>query len=79
MIIPRYSQNIDIEEIKALYYSKKDIINEFEKKFAKTVGNKYALTFPYGRSALFSILKSLNIEKKIYSFLLIPVLLSHQL
>lgn len=64
MIIPRYHPYVSLEEIKALYYSAGDIVNEFEKNFAKIVESKYALTFSHGRSALYSILKSLNIKEK---------------
>jgi perosamine synthetase len=64
MIIPRYHPYLDFEEMKALYDSTEDIIQKFERSFAKLVGSKYAVTFSHGRSALYCILKSLDIEKK---------------
>lgn len=64
MIIPRYHPYLDFEEIKSLFDSTENVVQKFEKNFAKLVGSKYAVTFSHGRSALYCILKSLNIEKK---------------
>jgi perosamine synthetase len=64
MIIPKYRPYIDLEEIKAICSSKEDVISEFEKNFARNVKSRYALTFSQGRSALYAILKSLDIKEK---------------
>jgi len=64
MIIPRYHPYLNFEEMNALYDSTEKIVQKFERNFAKLVGSKYAVTFSHGRSALFCILKSLDIERK---------------
>ena len=60
-MIIRYKPNFDKNEIKQLFSKKENIINEFEENFAKTVGSKYALTFPSARVGLFCLLKSLKL------------------
>jgi len=62
-MIPRFKPNFNLEEIKYLLQDKDNIIDNYERIFAKTVNSKYAVAFPSGRSGLFSILKSLNISK----------------
>ena len=61
-MIPKYKPYFDVEEIKALFDFSDDIVEKFEEKFAKLVGSKYALSFPYGRSGLYALLKSQNIK-----------------
>lgn len=64
MIIPRYHPYLNFEEMKSLYDSTENVVRKFERNFARLVGSKYAVTFSHGRSALYCILKSLDIEKK---------------
>ncbi len=64
MIIPRYHPYLNFEEMKSLYDSTENVVQKFERNFAKLVGSKYAVTFSHGRSALYCILKSLDIERK---------------
>lgn len=61
-MIPRFKPYFDFEEIKSLLSQRDDVVSEFEEKFASTVDSKYAISFPSGRSGLFSLLKSLNIS-----------------
>src|SRR5512136_487707 len=64
MIIPRYHPYLNFDEMKSLYDSSENVVQKFERNFAKLVGSKYAVTFSHGRSALYCILKSLDIERK---------------
>lgn len=61
-MIPKYKPYFNLEEIKALFDFSSDVIEKFEEKFAKLVNSKYALSFPYGRSGLYALLKSKNIK-----------------
>jgi len=36
----------------------------FEKKFAKKINSKYAISFPYARAGLYSFLVSQNLKNK---------------
>lgn len=60
-MIPRYKPYFNFDEIKSLCSFEKNILEKFEEEFARLVGCKYALAFPHGRTALFSILRSLKI------------------
>lgn len=60
-MIPKYKPYFNLDEIKNLCNSKENIIKKFEEEFAKVVGCKYAISFPHGRTALFSILKTSKI------------------
>jgi len=62
-VIPKYKPYLDFSEIKSLFNFDKNIIQKFEEDFARTVHSKYALSFPYGRSGLFALLKSQGIQK----------------
>jgi dTDP-4-amino-4,6-dideoxygalactose transaminase len=62
-MIPKNKPYFNSEEIKALFNFSDDIVEKFEEKFAKIVGSKYALSFPYGRTCLYALLKSNNIKK----------------
>ena len=61
-MLPRFKPDFDIEEIVSLINNKDDAIETFEEKFTNIVGSNYAVTFPSGRSALFALLKSLNLR-----------------
>ncbi|MDD2696640.1 MAG: DegT/DnrJ/EryC1/StrS family aminotransferase, partial [Candidatus Pacebacteria bacterium] len=62
-MIPRLKPYFDFREIKAIFRLEKDAIDKFEKEFARTFKAKYALSFPYGRSAIYALFKCLGIEK----------------
>ncbi len=64
-MIPRLKPTQGIEELLAIASpsSNKDI-EEFESSFAKLMGAKYAIAFPYGRTGLVFLLKALGIENK---------------
>jgi len=61
-MIPRYCPGFDIKEFKMLFSNVDNIIEIFEEKFSKLVGCKHAISFSYGRSAFYSIIKSFNIS-----------------
>jgi perosamine synthetase len=61
-MIQNYKPYLNLDEIKNLCNLKQNFVEEFEEEFARLVGSKYALSFPHARTALFSILKSLNIK-----------------
>ena len=63
-MIPRLKPYYGQEELSALLRPKGYTIEDFEREFAKTFGAKYAITFSYGRAALFSILQSQGISGK---------------
>ncbi len=62
-MIPKLKPYYDIKELKAAFRFEKDAIPQFEKEFAKQIGMKYALAFPYGRSCLYAFLKAMEIQK----------------
>lgn len=60
-MIPKLKPYLGTCEIKSLFDLNKDARSEFEEKFARTVKGKFAVSFPYGRSALYALLKSQNV------------------
>lgn len=64
-MISRLKPNLSIREIiSASCFWKKDSVELFEKNFAELMQAKYALAFPYGRTALVLGLEALGISKK---------------
>lgn len=61
-MIPRLKPYFNYQEILAAFSSNSDAVEKFEHFFAEKFKAKYALAFPYGRSALYAILKALNIS-----------------
>lgn len=61
-MIPRLKPYFGLEEIRAAFTRQSDAVYAFEQSFARTFGAKYALAFPYGRSALYALFKALSIE-----------------
>ena len=61
-MIPRLKPYFGLEEIRVAFSRQGDAVSAFEESFAKTFGAKCALAFPYGRSALYALLKALSIE-----------------
>ncbi len=62
-MIPRLKPYLDLKELAALTSLRKQAVEEFESEFAKTFKVKYALAFPYGRSAQWALFKALRIEQ----------------
>jgi len=60
-MIPRLKPYFDFKEIKAACSFKPLSVENFESEFARKFGNKYGLTFLYGRSGLYALLKCLGI------------------
>jgi len=60
-MIPRFKPSFNWQETKAAIAYCPDAVAKFEQAFAETFDAKYALSFPYGRSALYAIFKALNI------------------
>lgn len=61
-MIPRLKPCFGLEEIRAAFSRRSNAVSAFEESFAKTFGSRYALAFPYGRSALYALFKALSIE-----------------
>jgi len=61
-MISRYKPCCNREELKALFYPNKEVATRFEKDFARYIGNKYAISFPFARSAFYAILKCLKMN-----------------
>jgi perosamine synthetase len=61
-MIPRFKPNYNHEEMISIIENKDDAVKSFEEKFATTVNHKFAVSFPSGRSGLFSVFKALDIR-----------------
>ena len=64
-MIPRLKAHLGFKEVfAAISFWKKDSVINFENDFAKLSNQKYAISFPYGRTGLFAILKAMRLEGK---------------
>lgn len=64
-MIPRLKASLGLKELlSALSFSKKNAILAFEKRFADLMKARYALAFPYGRTALSLGIEALHIQNK---------------
>ena len=61
-MIPRFKPNLDLDELKAIFRSSKGTVEKFEKEFAKTFQAVDAVSFPYGRSALWAFLNAVEVK-----------------
>lgn len=61
-MIPRIKPAFDSKELAAIFSDNKNATREFEEKFAAKFKAKYALSFLYGRSGLYALLKCLGIQ-----------------
>ena len=61
-MIPRFKPHLNQEELLAAMTPDQGAVERFEEEFARTFEAKYALAFPYGRSALWALLNALNIH-----------------
>lgn len=59
-MIPVTRPDFGLSELAGLFSSFKgdSLVKQFETEFARLIGARYALSFPYGRSALYALLKS---------------------
>lgn len=62
LMIPRLKPYFSHKEFTAALAFWRNDIQTFEQEFARTFNAKFALSFQYGRSALYAILKALNIS-----------------
>jgi perosamine synthetase len=64
-VIPRLKPDIRLKEIITLFkLNHKNDIEQYEHAFALLMGQKYAVSFPYGRTGLLFLLKALEIENQ---------------
>jgi dTDP-4-amino-4,6-dideoxygalactose transaminase len=61
-MIPRLKPFLGSEEFTALFKQPAEAVRKFEEAFCQTFDVKHALTFPYGRSALWAFFKSLDFQ-----------------
>ncbi len=61
-MIPRFKPYLGKEELLAALAPQPNAVELFEEEFARTFAAKYALAFPYGRSALWALFKALDIR-----------------
>jgi dTDP-4-amino-4,6-dideoxygalactose transaminase len=61
-MIPRLKPYLGKEEFSALFHSHSGSVQNFEENFARKFGVKHALSFPYGRSALWAFFKTMQIR-----------------
>ena len=61
-MIPRFKPFLGKEELLAALIPDAYAVEKFEAEFAKTFETKYALAFPYGRSALWAFFKAMDIK-----------------
>lgn len=64
-MIPRLKPTLGLTEfLAALRSPHKDDVEQFEQAFARLMGQRYALAFPYGRTGLMLLLESLGLKDK---------------
>src|SRR3989337_2988899 len=64
-LIPRFKPLLGFSEfIRIFLPARSDAVSKFEQEFAKKMRQKYAIAFPYGRTGLIFLLKSLGLEGK---------------
>jgi len=61
-MIPRLKPFLGKEEILAIFKNREHAVQRFEQAFAAQFHTKYALAFPYGRSALWAFFKAMGIK-----------------
>lgn len=61
-MIPRLKPYLGKDEFLALFQRMPDAVQQFEGEFARTVEARHAIAFPYGRSALWALFKTLGVE-----------------
>lgn len=76
-MIPRLKPYFGLKEARAVFEQDKGSVEKFEERFAKITKADYALSFAYGRSALYAALKALatknsEILMPAYSCIVVP-------
>lgn len=61
-MIPRLKPFINKDELTAVFAHVPEAVSRFENEFARQFNTKYALSYPYGRSAEWAFFKALGIE-----------------
>jgi dTDP-4-amino-4,6-dideoxygalactose transaminase len=61
-VIPRLKPFLGIEELAAPFLRIPDAVSQFETEFASIFESKYAISFPYGRSALWAFFMAMDIH-----------------
>jgi len=61
-MIPRLKPYLGKEEILTIFKSRKLAVQRFEQSFAAQFHSSYAISFPYGRSALWAFLNALELK-----------------
>lgn len=61
-MIPRFKPSFGWEELKAFFLHDPSAVDRFEHEFAHTFHSSYALSFGYGRSALYALLNAMEIK-----------------
>ena len=64
ILIPRLKSYLGKEELLALFSNHANAVKQFEEKFADTFQIKNAITFPYGRSGLWTFFQAMGIKDK---------------
>ena len=62
-MIPRLSPNIEFSQF-SQNFLKFSTVAEFEKAFAELSSSRFAIAFPYGRTAILCLLKALGLHRK---------------
>lgn len=61
-MIPRFKPWFSVEELRAFFSRAPHAVEQFEREFARTFQSSYALSFAYGRSALYAFLKAMEVN-----------------
>ena len=61
-MVPRLKPFLDSRELSASWHPAPDAVERFEHQFASAFGCRYAVAFPYGRTAMRALLESLHIR-----------------
>lgn len=62
-MIPRLKPYLDREEFYALFQKVEEAVSCFEAEYARLLGVRHAISFPYGRSAQWAFFKALGIDQ----------------
>jgi len=63
-LIPRFKPDLGWPEFRALFRCNRSAVEHFEKDFAAEMGQKHAISFPYGRMGLLMLLEALGLKDK---------------
>jgi len=63
-VIPRFKPDLGWPEFSALFRRKRGAVACFEQDFAAEMGQKHAISFPYGRTGLLLLLEALGLKDR---------------